>query len=98
MTQGDDSYARRLENDRKLAEWKQRKKAEAEEKEREQKRNALQRYLSERGRQWEDHTGTPPSTRLFELWTEEYMNTVQAESELEREARINESIESNYPY
>jgi hypothetical protein len=91
-----DPYAHELQKRAALREWKQKKQREREEQERARKREELQKYLAERGRLWEDHTGITPSTRHYEEWTQEYVHGKQIEAELEREERINRSIKENY--
>ena len=96
MTDKRDSYADELERQKQLAEWRAKKKHEAEEKERQQKRAALETHLAERARTYFDHTGATPSTSLLESWREQYIDAKQHEVEAEREAKIARSIEENY--
>jgi hypothetical protein len=89
--QQQDSYLRHLENEAKLKAWKQQKKAEAEQKEREQKQARLHSYLHRLEREWIDHTGTNAPYDLREQWKREYVAGVAAEQELERELRLAEA-------
>ena len=88
-----DPYAHHLEMTQKRDAWFAMKKREAEERERQQKQAQLQRYLSDRGRQWQDHTGVPASTELFEEWTREYVAERQLEAEAELEAQRAEAAD-----
>ena len=96
MTDKRDSYADELERQKQLAEWRAKKKHEAEEKARQQKRAALETHLAERARTYFDHTGTTPPMSVLESWREQYIDAKQREAEAEREARIAKSIEENY--
>ena len=88
MTDNRDPYGDMLENQRKLEAWEARKKAEAEQKDREQKRDQLQRHLDARAKAWLDHTGAAPTTAVLERWTAEYLDSLEIEAEAEREARL----------
>ena len=92
-----DPYADELEKRRQLAEWKAKKKHEAEEAERQRKRGDLEAHLAERARVFYDHTGTTPSTSLLADWQRQYIDAKVAEQEAEKEARLAEAIRENYP-
>jgi hypothetical protein len=91
-----DVYADEVENRRKLQQWREQKKAEAEEQDRTQKRAALEAHLAERARTFYDHTGTTPTTATLERWKEAYVDSKQREVEAERAERLAESIRENY--
>ena len=98
MTDKRDSYADELERQKQLAEWKAQKKREAEERERQQKRAALETHLAERARTYFDHTGTTPSTSLLQRWQEQYADEQAHLVEAEREARRAEAEEEHYTW
>jgi hypothetical protein len=91
-----DPHGLALENSRKLAEWKQQKKAEAEHQEREQKRAGLEEYLRGRARDWRDHVGEEPTPEEWRDWRREYMDARAGEQDLERELRLAESEKEHY--
>jgi hypothetical protein len=83
-----DWYADELERQAALQAWKESKKAEREQQEREQKQSALQRPLQVRSQEWLDHTGATPSTSILSEWQREYVDQQARAREAEREAKI----------
>jgi hypothetical protein len=75
------------ENEEKLAAWEAEKKAEAERRELQEKRDRLESYLRRREEAWTEHTGTPPTAGMLTRWTEEYVNNTVADQELGLELR-----------
>ena len=92
-----DPYLDVLEKRRALEQWKAKKKHEAQEAERQQKRAALEAHLAERARTYFEHTGTTPSTSVLESWQQHYIDEQARLTEAEREARRLAS-EENYDF
>jgi hypothetical protein len=90
------AYQMHLDEERKA--WKEHKKRERVEKERREKRAALDRYLHRRGQEWMDYTGMMAPFDVVEGWRREYIAGVAVDEELELELRRQASIEENYRY
>jgi hypothetical protein len=92
----DDVHGRMLEMREQRDAWFARKKREAEEKEREQKRSELEHHLRRRTQEWRDYTDTEPGIEELGDWRKEFMAERAAERDLERELRLAEA-EELYP-
>jgi hypothetical protein len=90
MTDHHDPYQRELQKQRQLGEWKARKKEEAEQREREAKQAELESYLTRRGREWQDTTGTTPPADALAQWQQEYMGQKEEEYQRKRAEKLRE--------
>jgi hypothetical protein len=96
---GLDGYGAELTRRRQLAEWKQQKKAEAEQERIAGLRAEMDRYREERLTDWMAHGGDPATfSQVWPSMMKDYLDTKQLEREGEREAKMAESIAQNYPY
>ena len=67
--------------------WEEQKKAEDEEKVRQEKRARMEAWLGSRRQAWIDHTGSLPPASMVEGWKAEYIAERASEQELELELR-----------
>jgi hypothetical protein len=89
------------EHQRELAEqrrqWEQRKKVEAEQRERQAKQAELESYLQRRARTFMDYTGEQPTLEDLEGWRAEYLDEQERRYQAEREAKL-KAAEAEYNY
>jgi hypothetical protein len=83
-----DLYADELEKRRKLEEWRKRKKAEADDRERQRKQAELESYLQRRTQDWRDHVGIEPPVEEQRQWIREFLVGKQAEHDAEVAAKL----------
>jgi hypothetical protein len=67
--------------------WEAQRKADAEQRERQEKRSRLEAHVKARSEAWRDHTGSEPTTGQVTRWREEYLSQIVAAEEWELEAR-----------
>src|SRR5215210_3551653 len=67
--------------------WEEQRKAEAEQRARQEKQDRLGEYLGRRTEAWADHIGSLPPAGMISRWQEEYIDEIAAEQERERERR-----------
>jgi hypothetical protein len=94
-----DKYAEKLENERRLQEWRANKKREAEERERAEKQSALEAYLRRRSEEWVATTGsTDGLNEALARWRAAYLDAREAEAEAERQAKIAAVTREHYDF
>jgi len=68
--------------------WEEQRKAENEERARQEKQARFEAWLKARGQAFLDHTGSLPPSYVMEAWRADYVAERAAEQELERERRL----------
>ena len=67
--------------------WDEQRQVENEERERQEKQQRLEVWLSNRRRAWLDHTGSLPPAEVVTSWRMEYLAERAADEEAERALR-----------
>ncbi len=97
MTDNRDSYAEALERQKQLAQWKEQKKREAQQRENQKKQDALGAYLQRRAQEWIDTTGSDDGLgEQLPRWRAAYLDAREAEAEAERRRKLDEAT-AHYP-
>jgi hypothetical protein len=92
----EEAVAWQKEKEARRAAWEADRKAEAERREREEKKDRLKDHVDRRTRQWAEHTGSPSPSSTISKWREEYLSRIAREQERDLEVR-REQAARNFP-
>jgi hypothetical protein len=93
-TAADDVYGRELQMRQQRQQWERRRAEQREQEKRSAKQAELQRYLSERAREWEASAGTPPPSGVLVDWQKEFVDLQALQHDAERAERLARAEES----
>jgi hypothetical protein len=71
--------------------WEEQRKAEAEQRQRQEKAGRMEVWLTNRRRAWLDHTGSLPPAEVITSWRMEYLAERAADEEAERALRLSQA-------
>jgi hypothetical protein len=77
------------------AAWETQKKAEAEERARQEAQGRMQAFLTAKRQAWVDHAGSLPPEEVTTAWRMEFLSERQAEADAERAFRLAEAANNS---